>query len=74
VKRSDLVRRVRTAAREASLDWELLRTGREHDVWICGRTKIAIPRHREINPYTAEAIFKDLEAELGEDWWRAPGR
>ena len=70
MRRADLIRRVRQAAKLRHRTWALHREGREHDIWMCGGTKVAIPRHREINPYTAEAIFKDLEAELGENWWR----
>jgi hypothetical protein len=36
----------------------------------CDGMRIAIPRHREINEHTAQAIFRDLEAKLGKDWWR----
>jgi hypothetical protein len=31
---------------------------------------VTIPRHREINELTALGIFKSLEPELGENWWR----
>lgn len=48
----------------------VVRQGGRHEVWLCGRTKVTIPRHREINEITAQAIFKTLEAELGHAWWR----
>jgi hypothetical protein len=70
MKRSDLIRRVRQAATANGRTWTLHREGREHDIWICGNSKVAMPRHRDINQYTAEGIFKDLEGELGESWWR----
>ena len=44
--------------------------GGKHEIWVCGTTEVVIPRHREINEYTAEGIMKYLETELGEDWWR----
>lgn len=44
--------------------------GQTPRLWRCGSTKVTIPRHREINEYTAEAILKDLEGELDEGWWR----
>jgi hypothetical protein len=31
---------------------------------------VAIPRHREIPELTAVAILRELEMELGRDWWR----
>jgi hypothetical protein len=48
-----------------------VRQGGRHEVWQCGKTKITIPRHREINQLTAEAIFRDLERDLGRGWWRS---
>ena len=39
-------------------------------MWQCGGTKVTIPRHREVNELTAQAIFKTLESELGRGWWR----
>jgi len=70
VKRDDLIRRIRRAARDADKDWCLLREGGDHEIWECGRMKIQIPRHREISEGTAIDILRDLETELGEDWWR----
>jgi hypothetical protein len=70
VKRSDLTRRIRIAARAADLRWEVVRQGSAHEVWRLGGRQIAIPRHREINEVTATAIMRDLETELGDGWWR----
>jgi hypothetical protein len=50
-------------------EWVHERTGK-HEVWRCGSTVVSIPRHREISEWTAMQIFKDLETELGEKWWR----
>lgn len=57
-------------SRTVGVSWALSAHGAKHDLWICGATKVTIPRHREINDYTAEAIMKLLEAELGATWWR----
>jgi hypothetical protein len=70
VKRSKLIRRIRTAARSADLKWELVRQGSAHEVWRIGGRQFTIPRHREINEVTAMAIMRDLETELGDGWWR----
>jgi hypothetical protein len=70
VKKGDLKRRIKRAADAQGKEWRLVRQGGRHEVWQCGGTKITIPRHREINQLTAEAIFRDLEADLGRGWWR----
>jgi hypothetical protein len=70
MKRTDLTRRIRVAARSADLTWELVRHGSAQEVWRLGGRRITIPRHREINEVTAMAIMRDLETELGDGWWR----
>ena len=52
------------------MNLELARQGREHEYWLCGDIKFAVPRHREVAERTAEAIRRDLEPVLGEKWWR----
>jgi hypothetical protein len=39
------------------MGWRLERHGSKHDVWIKEDREIAIPRHREINEYTARNIL-----------------
>jgi len=41
------------------LGWRLSRRGSQHDVWRRGERELAVPRHREINEYTAKAILKE---------------
>jgi mRNA interferase HicA len=41
------------------LGWRLSRHGGRHDVWRRGERELAVPRHREINEYTARAILKE---------------
>jgi predicted RNA binding protein YcfA (HicA-like mRNA interferase family) len=45
------------------LGWYLIRHGRKHDVWTDGEHELAIPRHQEINEYTAEAIIRDAKGD-----------
>ncbi len=52
MKRPELERRLR------ELGWKLARHGGRHDVWARGDHEIVVPRHREINEYTAKAILK----------------
>jgi hypothetical protein len=70
VRRVELLRRIGRRARTENVVWQLQREGRHHEIWQCGTTYVSIPRHKEVNTYTAEAIMKDLESELGKDWWR----
>jgi hypothetical protein len=64
------MKRISRAAKDAERSWEKIRSGAKHDLWECGQTRVPIPRHNEINEYTAEGIMKDLDGELGKDWWR----
>jgi predicted RNA binding protein YcfA (HicA-like mRNA interferase family) len=52
MKRRELEGRLR------ALGWSLVRRGRRHDVWACGEREVAVPRHVEINEYTARAILR----------------
>ena len=70
MKRDELLRRVRRAARKRGIAWTLVRQGADHEIWQCGSTRVVIPRHREINEGTASDVQRGLEAELGEEWWR----
>ncbi|MCJ7680367.1 MAG: type II toxin-antitoxin system HicA family toxin [Candidatus Aminicenantes bacterium] len=45
------------------LRWKLLRHGGKHDVWGNGDREIVVPRHIEINEYTARAIIEDAKGE-----------
>jgi mRNA interferase HicA len=70
VKRTTLIKKIQEAARAADVEWTMERQGKQHEIWRCGATKVSVPRHREINELTAHGICKDLDDELGKDWWR----
>jgi predicted RNA binding protein YcfA (HicA-like mRNA interferase family) len=53
MKRRDPEKKLRT------LGWLLVRHGSRDDVWSTGEREIAVPRHNEINEYTARAILKE---------------
>jgi mRNA interferase HicA len=53
MKRRDLENRLH------SLGWRLVRHGARHDVWSNGERELVVPRHNEINEYTAKAIIKE---------------
>lgn len=70
MKTRELVREVREAAKAAGKSFDLVRTTGPHDVYRCGATTVAVPRHKEIGPKMAFEIRKELEPELGERWWK----
>lgn len=70
MKRADLIRRIGRAARDTGFSWTNIRSAGAHDIWECDGFRISIPRHREINEWTAQGILRMLEEKLGEDWWR----
>lgn len=56
MKRKDLVKHLRQQG------CELLREGRSHSVWVnpANDQQASVPRHREINDYTAGSICRQL--------------
>jgi hypothetical protein len=70
VKRHELLQGIAIAARAQGVEWSLFRQGANHEIWRCGTAKVPIPRHPEIGDRLAQRIFKELQVELGKDWWR----
>jgi hypothetical protein len=70
VKRRELIKKITAAARSRGLTLEQIREGANHTIFGLGDYQFPVPRHNEINEYTAQAIMKDLADQLGEDWWR----
>ncbi len=57
MKRKDLEKKLK------KLGWILMRHGRKHDIWIKDEYEIIVPRHNEINEYTAKLILKEAKGE-----------
>jgi mRNA interferase HicA len=55
MKKRDLEKKLK------SMGWLFLRHGGRHDVWTNGSREIPIPRHVEINEYTAHSIIKQAK-------------
>ncbi|MDX1944122.1 MAG: type II toxin-antitoxin system HicA family toxin [Pirellulaceae bacterium] len=57
MKRTDLIRYLRRQG------CQLSREGRSHSVWVnpANSRQTTVPRHREINEYTARAICRQLD-------------
>jgi predicted RNA binding protein YcfA (HicA-like mRNA interferase family) len=45
--------------RPHEMGWRMIRHGARHDVWARGDNEIVVPRHGEINEYTARAILRE---------------
>jgi hypothetical protein len=43
------------------LGWWLRRHGRRHDIWTNGEHEIPVPRHNEVNDYTARGILREAK-------------
>lgn len=69
MKRRELESRIRQATRRAGVDCEFYELSRHRGVRV-GSVRTTIPRHVEIPDRLTEAIFKQLESELGRGWWR----
>lgn len=69
MKRDELIKEVRRAAKAAGLEFVSVRNVGPHEVFRCGTVQTMIPRHREIGPKMAFEIRKDLEPALGKRWW-----
>lgn len=52
MKRRDLEQRLQ------ELGWRLLRHGGRHDIWERDGNEVVVPRHAEINEYTAKSILR----------------
>lgn len=70
MKRADLIQEITEAAAGKGIDMALVREGGKHSIYRCGTQNVSIPRHREINEYTARGIMRDLDDVLGKDWWK----
>ena len=57
MKRRDLEKKLK------KMSWWLTRHGGKHDVWTDGEREVAIPRHNEINEYTAKAILCEAKGD-----------
>lgn len=70
VKPRDIKRKISKAAKAQGLVFKLTRHGSRHDIYELEGQTFSIPRHDDVNRYTAEDMYKDAEPILGERWWR----
>jgi mRNA interferase HicA len=55
MKKTDLERQL------SKFGWKFSRHGGSHDIWTNGEKNESVPRHREINEYTAKKILKTAQ-------------
>ena len=65
MKKHDLMRRLNAIARTGGMDLQMLREGRNHEIWTIGDERLVIPRHRRINDITARSIIAEAERMVG---------
>ncbi len=46
------------------LGWHIGREGKRHTIWTNGVNEVAVPRHKEINEYTAKNILKLAKGDM----------
>lgn len=70
MKRRDIIRKIAKAARDADLEWTLVREGANHSLYSLDGLMIPIARHREIGQKGTRDIFTECEPKLGKGWWK----
>lgn len=69
MKTAAVIKKIKKACDAAGIEFELFdRKG--HQGIRVGSKKTTIGRHTETADLMAKKIYKQLEVELGEDWWR----
>jgi len=69
VKTVALIKKIRKAAKDAGLEFELTERTNHTRIRV-GSKRTTIGRHTETPDLMAESICKQLEVELGKGWWR----
>lgn len=69
LKRSVVLRRVRRAARDAGVSFEVVELT-NHTGVVVGGVRSTLGRHTEIDDVTARRFFDQFAQVLGKGWWR----
>jgi mRNA interferase HicA len=62
VRRRDILKKLKAAAKERGEELVVIEGGNHTKVRI-GNLSTIVPRHNEVNEFTARAILKDMEAD-----------
>lgn len=69
MKRTEVLRRVRRAARDAGVSFEVVELT-NHTGVVVGGLRSTLGRHTEIDDVTAHRFFDQFARVLGKGWWR----
>jgi hypothetical protein len=69
MKRSEVLKRLKTAAKNANLQYSEYELTNHTGVKI-GTIKSTLGRHNEIDDVTAHKFFDQFQNALGKGWWR----
>lgn len=69
MERTEVLRRVRRAARSAGVSFEVVELT-NHTGVIVGGLRSTLGRHTEIDDVTARRFFDQFAQVLGKGWWR----
>jgi mRNA interferase HicA len=70
MKQRDLLKAIADEAKTQKKALVFVRHGSRHDIWRVESAQIEVPRHTEIGEKLTKKIFRDVEPELGQGWWR----
>lgn len=69
-KTMTVIRNIKTAADKAVLNFQHLREGGNHTIYILDGLNVPIARHANTDGYLEVRIYKLCEDKLGKGWWR----
>ncbi|WP_308160868.1 ribonuclease PH [Cellulomonas sp. GbtcB1] len=69
MRRTAVLRRVRRAARDAGVPYEVVELT-NHTGVVVGGVRSTLGRHSEIDDVTARKFFDQFASVLGKGWWR----
>jgi hypothetical protein len=69
-KTTTVIRNIKTAADKAGLNFQHLREGGNHTIYILDGLNVPIARHANTDGYLEVRIYKLCEVKLGKGWWR----
>lgn len=69
MKRGDVLRTIRKAAKAQGLAYREVELTRHTGITVAG-VSTTVARHQEISDVMAQTIYKQLEPALGKGWWR----